>query len=71
MCTESFKGFWVNPDGFYLVKLPLSGMWAFIKYLIKPLVTTKTKCWVQFVFTPVMITRALQRYDIKLKGILK
>ena len=41
MYTESFKGLCLNPDGFYLVILPLGSRWVLMKY-INPLGTTKT-----------------------------
>ena len=47
-----------------------------MKYDIKPLGLTKTRfspkaLRVWFVFTPVKITHALQRFDIELKSILE
>ena len=43
LSAESLKGLYLNPYGFYLVMLPLGFRRALIKYLIKPLIITKTQ----------------------------
>ena len=43
LSTESFKDLFLNLYGFYLVMLPLGFRRALIKYLIKPLIITKTQ----------------------------
>ena len=43
-CTESFRGLRLDPDGFYLVLLPLGIRWVLLKYHDneKPKVFAKT-----------------------------
>ena len=45
--TESFNGLCLNPNGFYLLILPVSIRWVFMKYYIKSLGMTKTQGFCQ------------------------